>query len=91
MNAGRPVRLYRDGGEQAVHIPAELELPGEEAIMRREGARLILEIDASEEERRAVNRERNDALLAILNKMAPLTPENNFPEITDGPSRPVDF
>ena len=91
MNAGRPVRLYRDGGEQAVHIPAELELPGEEAVMRREGACLILEIDASEEERRVVNRARNDALLALLDEMAPLSPEDDFPEITDGPSRSVDF
>jgi antitoxin VapB len=37
----RHVRLFRNGRNQAIRIPRDLELPGEEAIIRREGARLI--------------------------------------------------
>lgn len=36
MSARRRVRLFRSGCNQAVSIPAEFELPGDEAIMRRE-------------------------------------------------------
>jgi antitoxin VapB len=41
---GRPVRLFRNGVNQAVRIPKEFELPGKEAIMRQEGHRLVLEV-----------------------------------------------
>ena len=41
--AERQVRLFRNGRNQAVRIPREFELKGREAIMRREGARLIIE------------------------------------------------
>ena len=42
---GRPrhVRLFRNGRNQAVRIPREFELPGEEAVMRKEGDRVIIE------------------------------------------------
>jgi antitoxin VapB len=40
---GRPVKLFRNGRNQAVRIPREFELPGEDAIMRRDGRRLIIE------------------------------------------------
>ena len=39
----RHVRLFRNGANQAVRIPKEFELPGKEAIMRREGNRLVIE------------------------------------------------
>ena len=39
----RHVRLFRNGRNQAVRIPREFELEGDEAIMRKEGGRLILE------------------------------------------------
>ncbi|MDI1245772.1 MAG: AbrB/MazE/SpoVT family DNA-binding domain-containing protein [Rhodoferax sp.] len=39
----RHVRLFRNGANQAVRIPKEFELPGKDAIMRREGDRLIIE------------------------------------------------
>jgi virulence-associated protein VagC len=39
----RRVKLFKDGGNQIVRIPREFELPGEEAIMRKEGERLIIE------------------------------------------------
>lgn len=39
----RRVRLFRNGRNQALRIPREFEIEGEEAILRREGGRLILE------------------------------------------------
>lgn len=42
MSAERHVKLFRNGRNQAVRIPREFELPGDEAIIRKEGDRLIL-------------------------------------------------
>ncbi|MCD2181113.1 antitoxin [Rhizobium sp. GN54] len=39
----RVVKLFRNGRNQAVRIPVEFELPGDEAVMRKEGDRLIIE------------------------------------------------
>lgn len=39
----RHVRLFRNGVNQAVRIPVEFEMEGDEAILRKEGNRLILE------------------------------------------------
>jgi antitoxin VapB len=39
----RSVKLFRNGRNQAVRIPREFELPGDEAMMRKEGGRLIIE------------------------------------------------
>ena len=35
MNAERHVKLFKNGRSQAVRIPREFELPGEDAIMRK--------------------------------------------------------
>src|SRR5665213_2375639 len=43
MSVERHVRLFRNGRNQAVRIPREFELAGDEATMRREGDRLIIE------------------------------------------------
>ena len=43
MGEERHVRLFKNGRNQAVRIPVEFELPGDEAIMRKEGDRLIIE------------------------------------------------
>lgn len=43
MGAERHVKLFRNGRNQAVRIPVEFELPGDEAIMHREGEKLIIE------------------------------------------------
>ncbi len=43
MNETRHVRLFRDGGNQTVRIPVEFELPGDEASIRRDGDRLVIE------------------------------------------------
>jgi antitoxin VapB len=39
----RQVRLFRNGANQAVRIPKEFELPGKEALIHREGNKLIIE------------------------------------------------
>ncbi len=43
MSAQRHVKLFRNGRNQAVRIPREFELPGDQAVMRREGDRLVIE------------------------------------------------
>jgi antitoxin VapB len=43
MNTGRHVRFFRNGRNQAVSIPREFELDAEEAIIRRENDRLVIE------------------------------------------------
>ncbi|MCK0715547.1 antitoxin [Chromohalobacter sarecensis] len=43
MNTERHVRLFRNGRNQALRIPREFELSGDEAVIRREGDTLIIE------------------------------------------------
>jgi antitoxin VapB len=43
MASERHVRLFKNGRNQAVRIPREFELPGDSAIMRKEGERLIID------------------------------------------------
>jgi antitoxin VapB len=69
VHTERIVRLLRDGSDQTVHIPRDLELPGSEALIRKEGDRLIVE---------PVPRR---SLLAILSAWAPL--EEEFPDVDD--------
>jgi antitoxin VapB len=69
MSAQRHVRLFRNGRNQAVRIPVEFELPGDEAIMHRDGERLIIEPV------------RKRGLVALLKTMKPSAEE--FPEIHD--------
>jgi antitoxin VapB len=65
----RHVRLYCNGRNQAVRIPVEFELPGNEAIMHRDGGRLVIEPM------------RKRGLVALLKSMRPL--DEDFPEIED--------
>ena len=41
--SGRPVKLFRNGRNQSVRIPREFELPGTDAVIRKEDGRLIIE------------------------------------------------
>ena len=43
MESERHVRLFRNGRNQALRIPREFELEGDEAIIRKDGDRLIVE------------------------------------------------
>jgi antitoxin VapB len=73
----RRVKLFRNGRNQAVRIPREFELPGDEAVLTKEGDRLIL---APPPKR---------GLLAILAELEPL--DEDFPPIEDLPADPVDL
>jgi antitoxin VapB len=77
MGTERHVKLFRNGRNQAVRIPREFELPGEDAVMRKEGDKLIIEPAPTR------------SLLALLAGWKPLDEE--FPEIEDRPPEPVDF
>lgn len=63
----RHVRLFRNGRNQALRIPREFELEGDQAIIRKEGNRLILE---------PIHKGR---LLALLSAMDPI--EIPFPDV----------
>jgi antitoxin VapB len=43
MMRERHVKLFKNGRNQAVRIPREFELPGEDALIRQDGQRLIIE------------------------------------------------
>jgi antitoxin VapB len=73
----RPVRLFRNGRNQAVRIPRAFELPGDRAIMRKEGEKLILEPAPRK------------SLLAILKTLKPL--DETFPAIDELPMDDVDI
>jgi antitoxin VapB len=69
MPEQRHVKLFRNGRNQAVRIPVEFELPGDEAIMHRDGDRLVLDPV------------RKRGLTALLKTMKPL--KEDFPELDD--------
>lgn len=73
----RAVRLFRNGANQAVRIPKEFELPGNEAVMRREGGRLIIEPVPVKPVKGSAA-----ALLALLATMEPIDEE--FPDVDEG-------
>ena len=43
MSSERHVKVFKNGRNQAVRIPREFEFSSDEAIMRKEGDRLIIE------------------------------------------------
>jgi antitoxin VapB len=73
----RHVKVFKNGRNKAVRIPREFEFPGEEAIMRKEGDRLVIEPVPTK------------SLLALLEKLAPLT--EDFPPILDVPPDAVEL
>jgi antitoxin VapB len=74
----RHVKLFKNGRNQAVRIPREFELPGEDAIMRKEGDKLIIEPAPKKK-----------SLLDLLDEWEPI--EEDFPEIEDLPPEPFDL
>jgi len=74
MTEHRHVRLFRNGRNQAVRIPVEFELPGNEAIIHRDGERLVIEPI------------RKRGLVALLKAMKPIEP--GIPEIDDAVLKP---
>ncbi len=65
----RHVKLFKNGRNQAVRIPREFELPGDDAIMRKDGNKLIIEAAPPR------------SLLALLATLKPL--DEKFPSIPD--------
>ncbi len=78
--AFRAVKLFKNGANQAVRIPKEFELPGTDALMHREGNRLILELAADKPKKGTAA-----ALAAALRSMKdwPVVDEP-FPDFDDG-------
>lgn len=71
MQSERHVRLFRNGRNQALRIPRDLELDADEAIIRRDGKRLIIEPVA-----------RCPDLATLLAGWEPL--DESLPDIDDG-------
>ena len=77
MGAERHVKLFKNGRSQAVRIPREFELPGEDAIIRKEGGKLIIEAAPPK------------SLLAILATLKPI--DEDFPTIDDHQPDAIDL
>jgi antitoxin VapB len=77
VDAERHVRLFRNGRNQAVRIPREFELPGHEAIMYKEGDRLVIEPA------------RPRSLLAVLATLEPV--DEDFPPMPELDLDPVEL
>jgi antitoxin VapB len=85
----RAVKLFRNGANQAVRIPKEFELPGNEALIHREGNKLIIEPAKPRYEKGSAA-----ALLAALDEIAKLGPcDEEFPNVDEGllPLDDIDF
>lgn len=77
MNAPRCATLFTNGSNQAIRIPRDFELPGKEALIRKEGDRLIIEPVPP------------PRLLAVLATLDPI--DDTFPDIHDPAPEPVDL
>ncbi|WP_018391642.1 AbrB/MazE/SpoVT family DNA-binding domain-containing protein [Ancylobacter sp. FA202] len=77
QSPAKEVRLFRNNRSQAVRIPVEFELPGDRALISREGDRIIIEPVRQ-----------STGLLALLATWEPLDEE--FPTIEDRPAEPED-
>jgi len=71
----RHVRIVRNGRNQAIRIPREFELDGDEAIIRKDGNRLIVEPVTK------------GNLLSVLSQLKPIS--EKFPDI-DKDLQPLD-
>lgn len=79
MGEERHVRLFRNGRSQAVRIPRDFELPGDEATIRKEDGRLIIE---------PVRKKTLKNLLALLDSWEPL--DEKIGDIPDLPPEPFE-
>ena len=79
VSEARKVSLFRNGRNQAVRIPVEFELPGDAALIHREGDRLVIEPLPKV------------GLQALLASLEPI--EEDFPDFDErlGPLRDIDL
>lgn len=75
MSISRQIKIVRLGDRQTIQLPPEFELPGEDAVLRKEGDRLVIEPVES------------GSLLELLDSWDSIDEE--FPEIDDPPPDPV--
>jgi antitoxin VapB len=73
----RRVKVFKNGRNRAIRIPREFEFPGEDAVIRKEGGRLVIEPAPPK------------SLLAVLATLKPL--RENFPPIRDSRPDPIDL
>ena len=78
MQTERHVRLFRNGRNQAVRIPRDFEMDGNEAIIRKDGNRLILEPVSVK-----------NSLIELLKTLE--TIQEEFPEMEDPPAKEEDI
>jgi antitoxin VapB len=71
----RRVKLFQNGRNQAVRIPREFELPGEDALMRKDGLRLIIEPVGPQ------------SLVALLKTLSPI--DDDFALVAELPTDPI--
>ena len=69
MQTIRHVRLFRNGRNQTLRIPREFELEGNEAIIHKEGEKLIIEPV------------KKTGLLSVLANLKPIA--ETFPDMDD--------
>lgn len=69
MQTERHVKLFRNGRNQALRIPREFEFDGDEAIIRKEGDRLIVEPV------------RKGGLISVLATLEPI--DEAFPDVDE--------
>lgn len=81
MSEARTVSLFRNGRNQAIRIPVEFELPGDEALIRKEGNLLIIE-------------PKSPAKKSLRELLDSWEPEPDFPDVDDSdlpPQREIDL
>ena len=69
MPSKRKIRLFRNGRNQALRIPREFELEGDEATIHKDGDRLIVEPVTT------------GRLLALLATLEPV--DDTFPDVDE--------
>jgi antitoxin VapB len=69
MAPERRARIFKNGRNQAIRIPRGFELPGEEAIVRKEGERLTIKPTQAK------------SLMAVLETLTAI--DEDFPPIAD--------
>lgn len=77
MNAPRRATLFINGNNQVIRIPRDFELPGKEALIHKEGDRLIIEPVPP------------PRLLSVLATLKPI--DEDFSDIHDPAPEPVDL
>ena len=77
MRSERQISLFKNGRNQAIRIPREFELEGTEAIIYKEGDKLIIE---------PVRKKSLKVILASLPSL-----DENIPELVDPLGEPEDI